>query len=251
MDGIPSSTAVDRVVIALRKEMLEGHLIPSTQLREEMLAQRFSVSRSTVREALRVLTMDGLVTRMPNRSVTVHHMTKAEVEDIFAARLVLERASVQAAGSCDESVLEALEDALATYIGEVQTGDVPHAAEAHVEFHANMVLLLTGSPWLGETERSLMRHLLLIIASVHTRTADHDLEIDQHRVLVQLCRARNIEAAMACLEKDLLSSKNFALKHTYEAQRDLKRSDRSPWQEKTPLGISLRAAAGPGKAYNK
>ena len=123
--GIPSSTAVDRVVIALRKEMLEGHLIPSTQLREEMLAQRFSVSRSTVREALRVLTMDGLVTRMPNRSVTVHHMTKAEVEDIFAARLVLERASVQAAGSCDESVLEALEDALATYIGEVQTGDVP------------------------------------------------------------------------------------------------------------------------------
>ena len=96
-----------------------------------------------------------------------------------------------------------------------------------------------------------MRHLLLIIASVHTRTADHDLEIDQHRVLVQLCRARNIEAAMACLEKDLLSSKNFALKHTYEAQRDLKRSDRSPWQEKTPLGISLRAAAGPGKAYNK
>jgi DNA-binding GntR family transcriptional regulator len=245
MDTMPHSTAVDRVVITLRKEMLEGHLAPGTQLREEMLSERFDVSRSTVREALRVLTMDGLATRMPNRSVTVHHMTEAEVEDIFTARLVLERASVQAAATCPHPVLDALEDALATYVAEVQTGDVPRAADAHVEFHANMVLLLTRSPWLGETERSLMRHLLLIIASVHTSAADLHAEIDQHRDLVELCRARRVEEALVRLEKDLMASKAFALKYAFEAQMAAKRSDRSPWQEKSPLGVSLRAAAGP------
>jgi DNA-binding GntR family transcriptional regulator len=246
MDNVPHSTAVDRVVIALRKEMLEGRMVPGTQLREEMLAQRFEMSRSTIREALRVLTMDGLATRMPNRSVTVHHMTEAEVDDIFTARLVLERASVQSAATCPHAILDALEDALATYVAEVQTGDVPRAADAHVEFHATMVFLLTRSLWLGETERSLMRHLLLIIASVHTSAADLQAEIGQHRELVELCRARRVDEAQVRLEKDLMASKAFALKYAFEAQRAVKRSDRSPWQEQSPLGVSLRATAAAG-----
>jgi DNA-binding GntR family transcriptional regulator len=246
MDTVVQSTAVDRVVLTLRKDMLEGRLNPGTQLREEMISQRFQVSRSTVREALRVLTMDGLATRMPNRSVTVHHLTEAEVEDIFTARLVLERASVQAAATCPDSLLDELDRVLATYVAEVQTGDVPRAAKAHVEFHAGFVQVLTQSPWLGETQRSLMRHLLLIIASVHQKAEDLYAEIDQHRKLVELCRARRIKDALARLEKDLLASRTVALKHAYEAQNRTKSGDPSPWQDPSLLGVSLRASAGPG-----
>jgi len=248
MDNPNHSTAVGRLVMTLRKEMLEGQLNPGTQLREEMLSQRFAVSRSTIREALQVLTMDGLATRLPNRSVTVHHLTEAEVQDIYAARLVLERASVQAVATCPDLILEDLGGVLATYVAEVQTGDVPRAAQAHVEFHATMVQLLTQSLWLGETERSLMRHLLLIIASVHKSTSDLQAEIDQHQKLVNLCRARRIKEALARMEKDLLASKAVAIKYTFESQKQLKNGDPSPWQEKSPLGVSLRAAAGPKPA---
>ncbi len=232
--------------MSLRQAMFDGHLNPGTQLREEMIAQRFGVSRSTVREALRVLTMDGLVTRLPSRSVTVHHLTVAEVEDIYTARFVLERASVSAAATCPEQTLQDLSEALDSYIAEVLTGDPPRAAEAHVEYHASMVTLLTRSLWLGETERSLMRHLLLIIASVHKSSDELHSEIEQHQVLCDLCRARRIDEALAFNDTCLVNSKAFAITFTFEAQKMVKNSDRSPWLEKSAIGMSLRATASNG-----
>jgi DNA-binding GntR family transcriptional regulator len=218
MNEASQDTAVDRVVLALRQEMLDGLLAPGTQLREEKLAARFGVSRSTIREAIRVLTMDGLATRRPNRSVTVHHLTVSEVEDIFAARLVLERAAAQAAIACPQRVLDDLTAVLADYEAEVLSGDRSRAADAHVEFHARLVHLLTGSAWLGESERNLMRHLLLIIASVQKTEADLRAEIDQHRALVELCVARRAADAVARLEFDLMASRTIAVRYTLEAR---------------------------------
>ena len=236
MNESVQSTAVDRVVVVLRQEMLEGILNPGTQLREEKLSARFGVSRSTIREALRVLTMDGLATRMPNRSVTVHHLTVSEVEDIYSARLVLERASVESAGACPDQVLAELRGALATYEALVLAGDGPRAADGHVEFHARMVHLLTGSAWLAESERNLMRHLLLVIASVQKSVDDLRAEMEQHRALVDLCAARRVEDALACLERDLLASKAFAVRYTLEAQALAGSPHRAPRPTRSHIG---------------
>ena len=237
------STTVEKVVMALRQAMFDGNLNPGTQLREEMLSQRFGVSRSTIREALRVLTMDGLVTRLPKRSVIVHHLTVAEVEDIFRARLLLEGASVRAAETCSDQTLQDFAYAFEMYVSEVLTNDAPRAAEAHVEFHATMVHLLSQSLWLAETERSMMRHLLLIIASVHKSDDDLNQEIEAHRVLCDLCVARRIDEALVCLEKDLMEAKAFAIRFTFEAIKVVKSKDKSPWLEKSLIGVSLRAMA--------
>lgn len=243
-------TAVDKVVVTLRQEMLEGILLPGTQLREEKISQRFGVSRSTVREAIRVLTMDGLATRMPNRSVTVHHLTLDEIEDIYTARLVLERASVQAAESCPESTLTELMGALATYEAAAHSGNVPQAADAHVEFHARMVRILTGSSWLEETERSLLRHLLLILASVHKSAADLRAEMNAHRTMVDLCAARRVTDGLALLEAELLVSKASAVKYSFEAQLLAESGARSPLLKRSAAGGSMRATGsvgGPGR----
>ncbi|MDR3671774.1 MAG: GntR family transcriptional regulator [Holophaga sp.] len=242
-EGPVISTTVEKVVVALRQAMFDGNLNPGARLREEMLSQRFGVSRSTIREALRVLTMDGLVTRMPKRSVIVHHLTVAEVEDIFRARILLEGASVRAAATCSDQTLEDLRRALDRYVSEVVTHDAPRAAEAHVEFHATMVHLLSQSQWLAETERSMMRHLLLIIASVHMSPEDLNAEIEQHRVLCDLCIARRIDDALVRLEEDLMSAKAFAVRFTYEALNVVKHKDKSPWLDKNVIGVSLRATA--------
>lgn len=246
MSDIVQATTVDRVVVALRQEMLEGVLIPGTQLREEKLSERFGVSRSTVREALRVLTMDGLATRMPNRSVTVHHLSVSEVEDIYSARLVLERASVEAVDTCPDQVLADLMDALAAYEALVLAGDGPRAADGHVEFHARLVHLLTRSAWLAGSERNLMRHLLLIIASVQKSDEDLRAEMEQHRALVELCAARRVEDALACLERDLLSSKAFAVRYTLEAKALAGSPHPAPWLYRAPAGAGLRATGSEG-----
>jgi DNA-binding GntR family transcriptional regulator len=225
------STTVDRVVTALRQAMFEGRLRPGTQLREEMLSQQLGVSRSSVREALRVLIMDGLLQREPSRSVAVRHLTAAEVEDIFKARLVLEGAAVRASATCSARALEELGRELEVYSSAVQTNDHNRSAEAHIEFHSNMVRILTGSHWLAETERTMLRHLLLILATVHNRDEDLRREMERHRDLCNLCTARNIDEALACLQEGLDDSRAFAFRYTFEVLAHAKSQGEASWFE--------------------
>jgi DNA-binding GntR family transcriptional regulator len=225
------STSVDRVVMALRQAMFEGKLNPGTQLREEMISKKFGVSRSTVREAIRVLTMDGLMKRRPNRSVVVRHLTVAEVDDIYRARLLLEGACVRAAATCSDLAVEELARALEVYASEVMTNDHPRAAEAHIEFHATMVRILSGSQWLAETERSMLRNLLIILATVHVRGDELHHEMELHRDLCNLCFARAIDKALVCLKKGLDDSRDFSIRYTFEALEIAKSQGEPNWLE--------------------
>ncbi len=225
-EGAKDKTTVDKVVAALQQAMFDGILLPGTKLGEEMLSQRFGVSRNTIREAIRMLMVDGLVSKMPQKSVVVHHLTEAEIEDIFNARLLLESSCVRAAGYCSNQILEELAQDFNTYLSKVRTRDDSFAAEAHIEIHASFVRRLSKSNWLAETERSLMRHLLLIIASVHRSSEDLQLEIEQHRVLCDLLSSRKIEKALVCLEADLMHTKAIAIKFSFEAFNVVKNMDR-------------------------
>lgn len=218
LNGRPGpSTTVDRVVDDLRRAMFEGRLNPGTPLREEMVAQQLGVSRSSVREAFRVLTQDGFLRREPNRSVVVRHLTVAEVEDIFRARQLLEGACVREAATCPDQALADLGHALEVYAKAVRRHDHPRTALAHIEFHASMVEILSGSRWLAEVERSLLTHMLLILATVHTKAEHLHSEIELHRELVDLCRARKVDEALACLNKGLEVFLAFAIRYTFEA----------------------------------
>ena len=227
------STTVDRVVLDLTQAMFEGRLRPGSLLREERISQQFAVSRSTVREAIRVLTMDGLVVRQPNRSVMVRHLTVAEVEDIFRSRLILEGACVRAAATCPDQTLETLLQTFRAYEAAVTTGDPSSAAAAHVEFHADMVQILSECRWLADTERSMLRHLLLILGTVHTSGPDLQEEIRLHRDLCERCCARQIEEALICLREGLETSRAFAIRFSLEAL-ELSRSRGEPRPTERP-----------------
>ena len=82
---IDRSTTVDRIVALLRQEMFDGELAPGETLTELALSQGLGVARSTIREALRELVSEGLVARMPNRTLAVRHLTIAEIEALQAA----------------------------------------------------------------------------------------------------------------------------------------------------------------------
>ena len=211
------STAVDRVVFALSQAMFDGSLCPGDLLREEKISQWFAVSRSTVREAIRVLTVDGLVTRRPSRTVVVRHLTVAEVEDIFRARMILEGACVRAAATCSDRTLENLLREFQVYEAAVTTSDPSTAAKAHVDFHANMVQILSGSHWLAETERSMLRLLHLIEGTVEVSGWELQEEIESHRLLCEHCCTRQIEAALACLKEGLDASQAFSIRFSLEA----------------------------------
>jgi DNA-binding GntR family transcriptional regulator len=196
--------------------MFDSELPPGETLREVSLSQSLVVARSTIREALRVLATDGLVARLPNRGLAVRHLTTAEVEDIFAARHVLEREAARAAESCPEEALLALAQAFDAYAEAASRGDTSLAATAHVDFHAAMVGL-TGSKRLAETERSLMRDLQLVITTIDKNSDDLPKEIEKHRALTKLFCERKIPETIRCLEIDLDHAKAFVIRYAVDA----------------------------------
>lgn len=84
----------------LEEEIILGRLPPSTRLTEEDVAARYNVSRSPVREALRLLERDGLVLRAARRGIWVAPLSVRDLDEIYICRIELEGiAAEQAAQS--------------------------------------------------------------------------------------------------------------------------------------------------------
>ena len=109
----------------LQEEIIYGRLAPSARLTEEEVAKRYGVSRSPVREALRLLERDGLVLKAARRGIWVAPLSVADFDEVYSCRVALEGvAAEQAARAADSELKKAL---LAT-LAEMQTayakGDV-------------------------------------------------------------------------------------------------------------------------------
>ena len=73
----------DEVVANLRTMIVEGDFAPGARLPEKMLCERFGISRTPLREAMRVLASEGLVVLTPNRGATVSEITARDVDEMF------------------------------------------------------------------------------------------------------------------------------------------------------------------------
>jgi GntR family transcriptional regulator, trigonelline degradation regulator len=78
------------VVDALRKAIIEGRLAPGARLIERQLIDMTGVSRTVIREALRQLESESIVETIPNKGPIVRQLTRAEAEDLYSIRSVLE-----------------------------------------------------------------------------------------------------------------------------------------------------------------
>ncbi len=105
---IDRRTLHDEVVSGLRDMIIEGELSPGTRLTERILCQRFGISRTPLREAVKVLASEGLLELLPNRGAVVTALTIEAVEDIFQVIGALEALAgeLACAGISDEDLAE-------------------------------------------------------------------------------------------------------------------------------------------------
>lgn len=85
-----ASSAPNRVAETLRDEILNGTLLPGDRLRQEDIAERFGASRQPVRDALRQLEGDGLITMVANAGAWVSKLSEAECYEAYQVRERLE-----------------------------------------------------------------------------------------------------------------------------------------------------------------
>lgn len=90
-------TAQELVLEAVRNGILAGVIAPGARLRQEELAELFGTSRIPVREALRALEYEGLVTSEPHRGFTVTSLDADDIEEVYELRILLEGQAVRLA----------------------------------------------------------------------------------------------------------------------------------------------------------
>src|SRR6187397_3150257 len=90
-------TKADDIAIVLEEAIVSGEIAPGTVLRQEQLSERYQVSRTPVREALRRLAALGLVSFVPNRGVRVRTLSRSELREAFLVRAELESLATELA----------------------------------------------------------------------------------------------------------------------------------------------------------
>lgn len=126
----------DVVFHTLREAILKGELKPGERLMELQLAAKLGVSRTPIREAIRMLELEGLAVTVPRKGAQVAKMTEKDLEDVLQIRRALDELAVSLA--CDnmtEDILEQLHEALLRFAESTRTGNVKQIAQTDMAFH--------------------------------------------------------------------------------------------------------------------
>lgn len=181
----------ERVTRQLRDEIISGHRPPGSKLVERDLAADLGVSRVPIRDALRALVSEGLVTPRPRTWAVVRTFTPADVQDLHEIRSAIEVLAFRlAAQRWDEEGLARLRADLDRQVAAARAGNAVDARRAAADFHET-VTALAANELLGEIEHlvhSRMRWLmgqhddLLAIVAEHVELYDAIAARDVERV---------------------------------------------------------------------
>jgi DNA-binding GntR family transcriptional regulator len=195
----------DMVAALIREQIITGELSAGEQLRQRDLAQRFQVSQTPVREAMRRLESEGLVIGDTHRGFTVVEPDDGPVEENFQIRAALESLGASLAARKIDAAglarLEELNNQMRT-LGEADHGEGdPRYATLNREFHFT-VYEYARSPLL----LSLMRLLWASLHGAPKAVRTHAESARQHDVIVAALRAADPAAAAAGTYQHIMGS---------------------------------------------
>ena len=121
----------------LLTELREGRLNPGDRLRETELAERLGMSRTPVREAIRQLEADGIVTHVPRQGATIRTLDYAEVMELYEMRAVLEGTAARLAARAASDI--EIEELIDMNQQMAQLGNAPEAFVLNRQFHAALL----------------------------------------------------------------------------------------------------------------
>lgn len=136
MTPITSATMPELALHELRRAIVAGELRPGRRVGQDEIAERLGLSVAPVREALRVLEQEGLVTYRPRRGYFVTELRVADLDEIYGLRRVLEERTVRRSlPLLDDDALERITLAARDCSDAAAGGNLASALEANRRFH--------------------------------------------------------------------------------------------------------------------
>ncbi|MBO3749573.1 GntR family transcriptional regulator [Streptosporangiaceae bacterium NEAU-GS5] len=213
------TAASDRAVERLRERILSGEYAPGERLGEVELADKLGVSRTPVREALRLLAAEGLVEITTNKGARVVEYPAHDLDHIFLIRARIEGLSARTAAiHASDADIDKLDEIATELAGYAAHGELDEVYRLNADYHSTLNGL-SGSAVVLSTIGSLI-HATVLLRTLHSfdeaamrRSVSHHLEI------VAALRARDPDWAEAVMHAHLLSARASLLgprKHAVE-----------------------------------
>ena len=173
----------DVVFNTLREAILRGDLVPGERLMELQLAAKLGVSRTPIREAIRMLEQEGLAITIPRKGAIVAGMTEKDMQDVLEIREALEELSVQVACDkiTDEEIAE-LQKNMKNFEHSLKSGDLKKMAQADVEFH-DVIYRATDNPKLINMLNNLREQMYRYRVEYLKNPQNHEQLLQEHEAI--------------------------------------------------------------------
>jgi DNA-binding GntR family transcriptional regulator len=180
-------SSAEQLARVIREQVLQGAIPPGTPLREPQIVASAGVSRSTAREALRLLAFEGLVEHSLHRGAMVRQLSPTDIEDVYRVRRLVEAAAADAGPTLSPQQRSELTGALDDLERAAAGREWRSLVEADLAFHRALVAL-HGSERLDRLQRALELELRLafsITAYVEREFDDPDPIVADHRLILE------------------------------------------------------------------
>jgi DNA-binding GntR family transcriptional regulator len=202
--AIPRQSLTSAVADKLRDQIIRGDIPEGTQLRQDAIATQYQVSRIPVREALRQLDAEGLISIVPNRGAVVPALSPDDVEELFSIRALLEpevlKLSIPHLTEEDFSEADAV---LQKYVNELQRDDHVSAwGRLNWQFHSILYSRANQPRFMAvirNVNNSGERYTRLQLYLTHGIKRANE----EHHQILQLCRKRDVAAACNLLRQHI------------------------------------------------
>ena len=211
-EPIASPALYEEVAQRLRQRIFAHELAPGSWIDEQALAESFAISRTPLREALKVLASEGLVTLKPRRGCYVAEIFEQDLDEIFPLLSLLEgRCAFEATRKLDAAGLKQLESIHKALEERAAKGDLDGFFDANQQFHLALQER-AGNRWLARVIDDLRTALQLARHHSLLREGRIKQSLIEHREIMAAIRARKAERAEELMRRHLLSGHDAIMK---------------------------------------
>ena len=220
VDPIPlyGTSMHDGVAARLRDMVFERQLAPGSWIDELALAALWQISRTPLREAIKVLAAEGLVTLVPRRGARVVELSDDDAEQLFPVMAMLEgRCAFEAAQRASDDDLVALQSLHAGLERHAAALDIDGYYRVNHDFHSR-VQALAANRWLDRATGDLRRFMRLWRGRQLKLPGRVQASLNEHRVLLDAICQRDAARAERAMHDHLMAQLS-ALKALQQSER--------------------------------
>ena len=207
LDNIAPTALYQEVAERLRQRIFAHELAPGSWIDEQTLAEDYGISRTPMREALKVLVSEGLVTLKPRRGCYVTELTEKDLDDIFPLLALLEgRCAFEAVSKARPADIAGLRATHQRLERAAASNDVDAFFEANQYFHLQLQQL-AGNRWLLQVIDDMRKVLKLNRHDSLSREGRVGESLNEHRAIMQAIEAGDAEAAQLRMHEHLMSGR--------------------------------------------